>query len=96
MKKVLLFLATLTAATSLSAQTQVLFIGNSYTGYNNLATMVENVAASAGYSFSNSSLTPGGATLYQHSQNASTYNQMGSKNWDYVVIQAQSQEPSFP
>ena len=96
MKKVLLFLATLTAATSLSAQTQVLFIGNSYTGYNNLATMVENVAASAGYSFSNSSLTPGGATLYQHSQNASTYNQMASKNWDYVVIQAQSQEPSFP
>ena len=96
MKKVLLLLATFTAATSLSAQTQVLFIGNSYTGYNNLATMVENVAASAGYSFSNSSLTPGGATLYQHSQNASTYNQMGSKNWDYVVIQAQSQEPSFP
>ena len=64
MKKVLLLLATITAATS-SAQTQVLFIGNSYTGYNNLATMVENVAASAGYSFSNSSLTPGGATLYQ-------------------------------
>ena len=96
MNKVLLFLATLTVTTSLSAQTQVLFIGNSYTGYNNLATMVENVAASAGYNFSNSSLTPGGATLYQHSQNASTYNQMGSKNWDYVVIQAQSQEPSFP
>ena len=89
-----LFLLLLTF--SAHAQTQVLFIGNSYTGYNNLATMVENVAASAGYSFSNSSLTPGGATLYQHSQNASTYNQMGSKNWDYVVIQAQSQEPSFP
>ena len=96
MKKILLFIAALTVATSLSAQTQVLFIGNSYIGYNNLATMVENVAASAGYSFSNSSLTPGGATLYQHSQNTSTYNQMGSKNWDYVVIQAQSQEPSFP
>jgi hypothetical protein len=96
MKKILLFIASLNVATSLSAQTQVLFIGNSYTGYNNLATMVENVAASAGYSFSNSSLTPGGATLYQHSQNTSTYNQMGSKSWDYVVIQAQSQEPSFP
>ena len=74
----------------------MLFIGNSYTGYNSLPTMVENVATSAGYSFSNSSLTPGGATLYQHSQNTSTYNQMASKNWDYVVIQAQSQEPSFP
>jgi len=79
-----------------SGQTKVLFIGNSYTGYNSLPTMVENVATSAGYSFSNSSLTPGGATLYQHSQNTSTYNQMASKNWDYVVIQAQSQEPSFP
>lgn len=74
----------------------MLFIGNSYTGYNSLPTMVENVATSAGYSFSNSNLTPGGATLYQHSQNTSTYNQMASKNWDYVVIQAQSQEPSFP
>lgn len=80
----------------LFGQTKVLFIGNSYTGYNNLPTMVENVAASAGHSFSNSSLTPGGATLYQHSQNASTYNQISSKSWDYVVIQAQSQEPSFP
>ena len=84
------------ASTLCSGQTKVLFIGNSYTGYNSLPTMVENVATSAGYSFSNSSLTPGGATLYQHSQNTSTYNQMASKNWDYVVIQAQSQEPSFP
>ena len=67
MKKVLLLLATLTAQLH-SAQTQVLFIGNSYTGHNNLPTMVENVAASLGYSFSNSSLTPGGATLYQQTK----------------------------
>lgn len=93
MRKLLLLLL---FSLSINAQTRVLFIGNSYTGYNGLATMVENVASSAGHSFSNSALTPGGATLYQHTQKASTYNQLASKAWDYVVIQAQSQEPSFP
>ena len=78
------------------AQTRVLFIGNSYTGANSLPTMVEDVASSAGYSFSNGSLTPGGATLYQHPQNTATYSAMASQTWDFIVFQAQSQEPAFP
>ena len=78
------------------AQTRVLFIGNSYTGANSLPTMVEDVASSAGYSFSNSSLTPGGATLYQHTQNTATYSAMAAQTWDFIVFQAQSQEPAFP
>ena len=92
MRYLFLLLLTLTA----HAQTRVLFIGNSYTGANSLPSMVEDVAQSAGYAFANSSLTPGGATLYQHTQNASTYSTMADQNWDFIVFQAQSQEPAFP
>lgn len=95
-KETLVALAFLGTTLLAGAQERILFIGNSYTGYNNLGTMVENAAASMGYSFSTTSLTPGGATLYQHTQNQSTYNQMAAASWNYVVFQAQSQEPSFP
>jgi len=91
-KHLFLLLITLSA----HAQTRVLFIGNSYTGANSLPSMVEDVAQSAGYSFANTALTPGGATLYQHTQNASTYTAMANQNWDFIVFQAQSQEPAFP
>ena len=91
-----LTLLTLVLSFTATAQTRVLFIGNSYTGANNLHTLVEDVASSAGYSFSNSALTPGGATLYQHTQNTSTYSAMSSQSWDFIVFQAQSQEPAFP
>ena len=92
MRYLFLLLITLSA----HAQTRVLFIGNSYTGANSLPSMVEDVAQSAGYAFANTALTPGGATLYQHTQNASTYTAMANQNWDFIVFQAQSQEPAFP
>lgn len=91
-----LIILALILTSSVSAQTRVLFIGNSYTGANSLPSLVEDVASSAGYSFSNTSLTPGGATLYQHTQNSATYTAMAAQNWDFIVFQAQSQEPAFP
>jgi hypothetical protein len=94
--RALKFILVLLIFTTTHAQTRVLFIGNSYTGANSLPTIVEDVASSAGYSFSNSSLTPGGATLYQHTQNTATYSAMAAQSWDYIVFQAQSQEPAFP
>ena len=39
--------------------------------------------------------TLGGYSLKVHSQNATVYSKMRSNNWDFVTIQAQSQEPSF-
>ena len=78
------------------AQTNVLFIGNSYTSANNLQGMVEDVANSAGIALDATAQTVGGGTLYQHSASATTYAAMGNKNWDYVIFQAQSQEPAFP
>ena len=74
----------------------VLFIGNSYTGVNNLPEMVKLATASAGDELIFDANMPGGTTLQQHSTNAQTLAKINSKPWDYVVLQEQSQLPSFP
>ena len=72
---------------------RVLFIGNSYTEFNNLPQIVANVAASAGDALLFDSNTPGGYTLLQHSTNTVTQSKIMAGGWDYVVLQEQSQEP---
>ena len=74
----------------------VLFIGNSYTFSNNMPQMVSDIALSFGDTMDFESSTPGGATFNSHSTNTTTLNKISQKPWDYVVLQAQSQEPSFP
>tara|TARA_B100001250_G_scaffold413839_1_gene449413 strand:+ start:1063 stop:2082 length:1020 start_codon:yes stop_codon:yes gene_type:complete len=74
----------------------ILFIGNSYTASNNLPSMVSVIANSMGdYAYTESSLI-GGATLQTHVNNPSSNNLIMSGDWDYVVLQEQSQYPSFP
>ena len=74
----------------------ILFIGNSYTASNNLPSMVSVIANSMGdYAYSESSLI-GGATLQTHVNNPNSNNLIMSGDWDYVVLQEQSQYPSFP
>lgn len=74
---------------------RVLFIGNSYTYVNNLPGMVADMAASVGDELRHTSSTPGGCTFMQHCSNQSmTLIQQGG--WDAVILQEQSQYPSFP
>jgi len=75
---------------------RVLFIGNSYTYANNLPQMVADVTASAGDTLFFDSNSIGGYTFQQHTANATTLSKISSGNWDYVVLQEQSQLPSFP
>ena len=75
--------------------TEVLFIGNSYTYANNMPQMVSEIALSFGDSLTYEMSTPGGATFNMHSANSSTLNKISQQPWDYIVLQAQSQEPSF-
>lgn len=75
---------------------KVLFLGNSYTGVNNLPSMVSNVATSLGDILVYDSNTPGGYTFNGHSTNTTSIAKINSNNWDYVVLQEQSQIPSFP
>ncbi len=58
--------------------------------------MVADMAASLGDHVDKDANTPGGATFQAHSNNATNYNKINAQPWDYVVLQAQSQEPSFP
>lgn len=83
------------AISYVTAQKNVLFIGNSYVYTNDLPTMVANMAATTNDKISCSSNTPGGCRFAQHCTNQSmTMIQQGG--WDVVVLQEQSQYPAFP
>lgn len=81
---------------SLSAQTRVLFVGNSYTAANNLPQLFSDLSASLGESVQTAMNTPGGYTFQLHSSDATTLSLIQSQAWDFVVLQEQSQRPSFP
>ena len=90
----LIVLGTLTSAVAQTSK--VLFIGNSYTGVNNLPEMTRQLALSLGDTLVVSSSSPGGVTFQGHTTNATTQNLIDQGGWDYVVLQEQSQLPSFP
>lgn len=85
-----------TAAMGQTVTKRALFLGNSYTAYNNLPQLIADVAASNGDALIFDSNTPGGYTLQGHSTNAMSQAQIATGTWDYVVLQEQSQAPSFP
>jgi hypothetical protein len=94
-----LFLLLLTYSFTVISQSltkRVLFLGNSYTNRNNLPNLLVNVSLSTGDSVFVESNTPGGYTLQGHSTNSNSLNRIAQGNWDYVVLQEQSQRPSFP
>lgn len=75
---------------------RVLFLGNSYTQVNDLPQILTDVAASVGDSVVTDQSTPGGYTLQLHTTNATSLNKIMTGGWDFVVLQEQSQLPSFP
>jgi hypothetical protein len=80
-----------------SQQTKhVAFLGNSYTNVNDLPLIVSKLAQSAGDQLVYNSNTPGGYTLQGHSTNSASIALIQQGTWDYVVLQEQSQLPSFP
>ncbi len=75
---------------------RALFIGNSYMGVNNLPSMVSDLSTSLGDVLIIDSNTPGGQTFQNHAANPINYQKMAAQPWDYIILQGQSQEPSFP
>lgn len=97
MKNLLLFLSLIYFITTKAADTtRVLFIGNSYTYVNDLPNTFKLLGESSGKVIIVDSYAPGGYTLNQHSTNATTLAKIAQGNWDFVVLQEQSQMPSFP
>jgi len=73
----------------------VLFIGNSYTSYNNLPLLVKNLSTSAGKTLNIDSNMPGGYLMSSHLNDATTLSKISQGNWDYVILQEQSQIPTI-
>ncbi len=97
MNRFLLLISLALATFSIHGQTtkKVLFIGNSYTAVNNLPRMVSDMASSTGDVLIYDSNTPGGYRFMNHASDQTTLAKINSENWDYVALQAQSQETSL-
>ena len=91
-----LFFSLFLTLTSSAQPLRVLFIGNSYTYVNDLPGMLSLASSSVGDSVVYDSNCPGGYTFNGHSTNATSLAKIAQGGWDYVVLQEQSQNPSFP
>merc|ERR1719278_1467465 len=79
-----------------STHKNILFLGNSYTdgaGCIALDFLVRKIAEGAGFSATTERSSPGGRTLEWHATNS--LDRIKNGDWDAVVLQDQSQRPSF-
>ena len=97
MKKTFLFLFIITLfKTSFSQEEiKILWLGNSYTFVNNLPGMVSELSLGTDRIITSESICPGGCTLFQHVESEASLKAIKKGNWDYVVLQEQSQLPSI-
>jgi hypothetical protein len=80
---------------------KVLFLGNSYVYVNDLPNVLSDLAKSGGYELITDHITRGGAKLQEFlcdgdELNSALNNKLKENQWDYVVLQEQSQVPAIP
>jgi len=90
---IILFLPLITQCGT-EPELRILFIGNSYTYYNNLPHIFQSLAKSGGHLVKTNMIAKGGYTLKRHSQDPSVLDEIKRGNWDYVILQEQSVVPS--
>ncbi|MES2680442.1 MAG: DUF4886 domain-containing protein [Bacteroidota bacterium] len=73
-----------------------LFLGNSYTYVNNLPLLIYSIALANGDTLVYDGNLIGGYTFNNHFVNTTSISKINAFQWDFVVLQAQSQEPAFP
>lgn len=74
---------------------KVLFLGNSYTYVNDLPLLIHHLARAQGDSMMYDSHCPGGYTLHNHATDPISLSKINADAWNWVVLQAQSQEPAM-
>ncbi len=74
--------------------TRVLFIGNSFTFVNDLPGEFAQLARSGGNRTKVDMVAEGGWTLAQHAASVGSLDKIKSAQWDFVVVQEQSQIPA--
>jgi hypothetical protein len=72
------------------AKVRVLFIGNSYTFFNNLPQILTGLAESANQAVETEMIAAAGATLKKHWEEGKAVEALKRVPWDYVVLQEQS------
>lgn len=77
-----------------AAPIRVLFIGNSYTAFNDMPVMVAQMGSSLGHNIIPEMRTVGGASLDDHRRSSETLSIIASQRWDVVVLQDHSISPS--
>jgi len=85
------------AATTLKADTplNILFIGNSFTNGGPIPTVVQSIAADAGWASPNvTNAAVNSMALSYHRTSAATLAAIDSGGWDYVVLQEYSTKPT--
>src|SRR5262245_1702678 len=70
--------------------TRVLFIGNSYTNFNDLPEIVAVLGAAGGHPLETRMVAPGGWRLKDHFEKGDARPVLHEGRWDFVVLQEQS------
>lgn len=73
----------------------VLFIGNSYTFFNDLPGTFARLACSGGYTVEVDMAVQGGWTLADHAASGTAQDKLKEQKWDYVILQDQSEIPAI-
>ena len=74
---------------------RILFLGNSFTSVNDLPATFAELANSGHHRVDVGMFAPGGWSLADHVKSQEMLDILQSSNWDYVVLQEQSQIPSM-
>ena len=74
---------------------KVLWIGNSYTYFNDVPEMVRNLAESQGITIQNTTVLKGGEKLSGHLQNPVLISELEKGGWDYMIMQEFSSGPAY-
>ena len=73
----------------------VLWIGNSYTFYNDLPELVRTIAAQENVTINNTRLLKGGEKWEGHLANPGVVDTISQGGWDYVILQEFSSTPAY-
>jgi hypothetical protein len=73
----------------------IIFIGNSFTSYNDMPAQVEEMAHSGGKDVRVTMMAPGGYTLQNQWSDNNVLSMIDSRVWDAVILQEQSQRFAF-
>ncbi len=99
MKKIIvcfLFIPVFAFSQNIHKKVSALFLGNSYTYVNNLPLLIYRIALANNDTLVYDGNLIGGYTFNNHFVNPASISKINAMPWNYVVLQAQSQEPAFP